>query len=66
MCLCVSHSAVFDSAIPWPVADQAMSMEFARQVHWSRVPFLSFFQGIPSRGRTWVSCFIGRFFFFFF
>ena len=57
---------MFDSAIPWPVADQAMPMEFARQVHWSRAPFLSFFQGIPPRGRTWVSCFIGRFFFFFF
>ena len=40
--VCVSHSVVFDSVTPWTVAHQAfLSMDFSKQEHWSRLPFLS-------------------------
>jgi len=38
----VSCSAIFNSAIPWPVALQALlSMGFPRQEYWSELPFPS-------------------------
>ena len=40
--VCVSHSAVSDSASPWTVAHQApLSMQFSRQEYWSGLPFPS-------------------------
>ena len=34
--ICVSHSVVSDSVIPWTIAHQAsLSMEFSRQEYWS-------------------------------
>ena len=42
MCVCVSHSVVSNSALPWTVALQApLSMEFSRQEYWSGLPFPS-------------------------
>ena len=42
MCVCVSHSVVSDSVIPWTVARQApLSVEFSRQEYWSELPFPS-------------------------
>ena len=42
MWVCVSHSVVSDSAIPWILAHQApLSMKFFRQEYWSGLPFLS-------------------------
>ena len=36
VCVCVSHSVVSDSAIPWTVALQpSLSMEFSKQEYWS-------------------------------
>ena len=42
-CLCVlSHSAVSDSAILWPVAHQApLPVRFSRQEYWGGLPFPS-------------------------
>ena len=38
----VSHTVMFNSAIPWTVACPApLSMEFSRQQYWSRLPFPS-------------------------
>ena len=38
----VSHSVMFDSAIPWTVAHWApLSKEFSMQEYWSGLPFLS-------------------------
>ena len=40
--MCVSHSLVSDSGIPWTVACQALlSMKFSRQEYWSGLPFPS-------------------------
>ena len=42
VCVCVSHSVVSDSAIPWSVAHQApLSMGFSRQEYWNEMPFPS-------------------------
>ena len=50
VCVCVSCSAVSDSATPWTVAHQApLSMKFSRQEYWSGVPFL-FPQDLPDPG----------------
>ena len=36
MCVCVSRSAMSDSAIPWTAALQApLFVEFSRQEYWS-------------------------------
>ena len=44
MWVCVSHSVVSNSAIPWILAHQApLSMEFFRQEYWSGLP-------VPSPG----------------
>ena len=37
----VSHTVMFNSAIPWTVACPALSMEFSRQQYWSGLPFPS-------------------------
>ena len=40
--ICVSHSVVSDSVIPWTIAHQAsLSMEFSRQEYWTGKPFPS-------------------------
>ena len=40
--MCVSRSAVSDSAAPWTVVHQApLSVGFSRQEYWSGLPFLS-------------------------
>ena len=40
VCVYVSHSVTYDSAIPWAVAHQApLSMGFSRQEYWSGLPF---------------------------
>ena len=42
VCVCVSHSVMSNSAVPWTVACHApLSMEFSRQEYWSRLPFPS-------------------------
>ena len=42
VCLCVSHSVMSDSAIPWTVAHQTpLSVEFSRQGYWNGLPFPS-------------------------
>ena len=42
---CLVVSQLF--ATPWAVACQAsLSMEFSRQEHWSKLPFLSLMQGM--------------------
>ena len=39
MCVCVSHSDMSHSAIPWAVAHQAsLSMGFSRPQYWSGFP----------------------------
>ena len=39
LCVCVSGSAMSNSATPWTVARQAsLCMGFSRQEHWSRLP----------------------------
>ena len=44
-CVCVSHSVMSDSAIPWTVARQApLSMGFSRQEYWSGLPFPSMYK----------------------
>ena len=58
VCVCVSHSVLFDSATPWTVAHQApLSMEFSRQEYWSGLPFPS-----PEVLPDLVSCIVGSFF----
>ena len=58
VCVCVSHSVLFDSATPWTVAHQApLSMEFSRQEYWSGLPFPS-----PEVLPDPVSCIVGSFF----
>ena len=48
--VCVSHSAVPNSATPWTVARQApLSMGFSRQEYWRRLPFPS--PGDPPNSR---------------
>ena len=37
----LSPSIMSDSATPWTVARQALSMEFSRQEYWSALPFPS-------------------------
>ena len=40
--VCISHSVVSDSLIPWTVTHQTpLSMEFSRQEYWSGLPFPS-------------------------
>ena len=40
VCVCVSHSVVFNSAATWTVAHQApLSMGFSKQEYWSGLPF---------------------------
>ena len=42
MCICVSHSVMFNSATPRTAAHQVpLSMGFSRQEYWSRLPFPS-------------------------
>ena len=42
VCVCVSHSVMFDSAAPWTIAHQApLSMGFSRQEYWNEDPFPS-------------------------
>ena len=38
----VSHSGVYDSAMPWTIACQTLlSLEFSREEYWSGLPFPS-------------------------
>ena len=40
LCVCVNHSVISDSVIPWTVACQVpLSMEFSRPEYWSGLPF---------------------------
>ena len=48
MCVCISHSVMADSAIPWTADHQpSLSMRFSRQGYWSGLPFPSPHNLIP-------------------
>ena len=63
MCICVSHSVMFNSATPRTTAHQApLSMGFSRQEYWSRLPFPSPGDLSKSGIEPQVSCIAGWFF----